>query len=56
MSAISAVLLEFLAPGDVLLYSNPVYGGTDHFVKHFLLKMGIKTIGFHPWNTPEEIS
>tara|TARA_B100000795_G_scaffold22730_2_gene15228 strand:- start:1675 stop:2916 length:1242 start_codon:yes stop_codon:yes gene_type:complete len=55
MSAISTVLLEFLAPGDVLLYSNPVYGGTDHFIKHFLLKMGIKTIGFHPWQTPEEI-
>lgn len=36
MSAISTVLLEFLKPGDVLLYSSPVYGGTDHFIHHFL--------------------
>ena len=32
MSAITTVLLEFLKPGDVLLYSMPVYGGTDHFI------------------------
>ncbi len=56
MSAISTVLLEFLAPGDVLLYSNPLYGGTDHFIKHFLLKIGVKTIGFHPWQSAQEIA
>ena len=26
MAAISTVLLEFLSPGDVLLYSTPIYG------------------------------
>lgn len=46
MAAISTVLLEFLNPGDVLLYSNPVYGGTDHFVKHVLTKYGIKVVDF----------
>lgn len=46
MSAISTVLLEFLNPGDILLYSMPVYGGTDHFINHFLPKFGIKAIGF----------
>jgi methionine-gamma-lyase len=33
MSAISTVLLEFLKPGDLLLHSGPLYGGTrlyDH--------------------------
>jgi methionine-gamma-lyase len=48
MSAISTVLLEFLVPGDVVVYSNPLYGGTDHFMNHFLPKMGIETIGFMP--------
>lgn len=48
MSAITTVLLEFLAPGDVVVYSNPIYGGTDHFMNHFLPKMGIETIGFFP--------
>lgn len=35
MSAISTVLLEFLKPGDLLLFSSPIYGGTDHFINHF---------------------
>ena len=55
MSAISTVLLEFLKPGDVLLYSSPVYGGTDHFIHHFLPKIGIDAIGFSPNQSEEEI-
>lgn len=46
MSAISTVLLEFLKPGDLLVHSNPVYGGTDHFIHHFLPKIGVHTLGF----------
>ncbi|MDR0801442.1 cystathionine gamma-synthase family protein [Fluviicola sp.] len=46
MSAISTALMEFLSPGDVLLYSRPVYGGTDHFINHFLKKLNIDSIGF----------
>lgn len=46
MSAISTAMMEFLSPGDLLLYSRPVYGGTDHFINHFLKKMQIEAIGF----------
>jgi methionine-gamma-lyase len=46
MSAISTVFLEFLKPGDTLLYSSPVYGGTDYFINNILPKYGIKTVGF----------
>jgi methionine-gamma-lyase len=46
MSAISTALMEFMSPGDLLLYSRPVYGGTDHFINHFLKKLGIEAIGF----------
>ncbi|HEX4886486.1 MAG TPA: cystathionine gamma-synthase family protein [Luteibaculaceae bacterium] len=46
MSAISTALLTFLSPGDVLLFSNPVYGGTDHFIKHFLTRFGVEVMGF----------
>ena len=49
MSAISTTLLEFLSPGDVLLFSNPVYGGTDHFIKGVLTRFGIEVMGFYPW-------
>ncbi|MBL4705159.1 MAG: aminotransferase class I/II-fold pyridoxal phosphate-dependent enzyme, partial [Flavobacteriales bacterium] len=55
MSAISTVMLEFLNRGDLLLYSSPTYGGTDHFIQHFLEKMGVKTICFTPGQTKEEI-
>jgi len=46
MSAIATVFLEILKPGDTLLYSNPVYGGTDHFINHFLPTNNIKAIPF----------
>ncbi len=49
MSAITTMLLEFLSPGDVLLFSNPIYGGTDHFIKQILTRFGIEVIGFYPW-------
>jgi methionine-gamma-lyase len=46
MAAISTVLLEFLSPGDIFLYSTPVYGGTAHFIQEILPKFGIHGIGF----------
>lgn len=55
MSAITTVLLEFLKPGDLLLYSNPLYGGTDHFIQHFLPKIGVHTLGFKPGMKKDEI-
>lgn len=55
MSAISTVLLEFLKPGDVILFGSPVYGGTDHFIKHFLPKIGVEAIEFTPKDKKEDI-
>lgn len=55
MSAISTVMLEFLRPGDVLLYSKPVYGGTDHFINKVLPQYGIRGIGFTSDQTAEEV-
>jgi|TARA_R110000737_G_scaffold193924_1_gene215173 methionine-gamma-lyase len=55
MSAISTVLLEFLNPGDLLLFSTPVYGGTDHFIHSFLKKIGVEAVSFYPGQSEEEI-
>jgi len=55
MSAISTVLMEFLQPGDVVLYSTPLYGGTHHFMNHILRKYGINAVGFNPFSSEEEI-
>ena len=55
MSAITTLLLEFLNPGDYVLYSAPVYGGTDHFINHVLPRFGIKPMGFRAGSSKEEI-
>ena len=56
MSAITTTLLEFLAPGDLLLHSGPLYGGTDHFIKNYLYKQGIYTLEFSSAMTEEEVA
>lgn len=55
MSAITTVFLEFLQPGDLLLYSNPLYGGTSHFVHHILPKWSVHVLGFRPGATLQEL-
>jgi methionine-gamma-lyase len=47
--------MEFLYPGDILLYSMPVYGGTDHFIKHILTKYGIEVIGFTASDSKQDL-
>lgn len=46
MAAISTTILTFLRPGDVVLHSEPVYGGTDFLLKHILPQFGVRTLGF----------
>jgi methionine-gamma-lyase len=55
MSAIATAMMEFMQPGDLLLYSRPVYGGTDHFINNFLKKLNIDSIGFSPDESKEDI-
>lgn len=55
MSAISTAMMEFMSPGDLLLYSKPLYGGTDHFINHFLRKMDIESVGFRADENKETI-
>ncbi|HAQ51049.1 MAG TPA: cystathionine gamma-synthase family protein [Gammaproteobacteria bacterium] len=46
MSAISTMLMTFAEPGDVIVYSEPIYGGTDTLVNVILKKMAIQAVGF----------
>lgn len=55
MSAISTTMLSYLKPGDVLIYGNPVYGGTHHFITHFLKDIGVKILPFSSKTKTEEI-
>lgn len=44
MAAISTTLLTFLRPGNTVIYTTPVYGGTAYLMEHVLPAFGIKTI------------
>jgi methionine-gamma-lyase len=46
MAAIATTLLAYSRPGELLLFSNPVYGGSNHLLKHFFTQYGIAAIGF----------
>lgn len=55
MSAISTTMLSYLKPGDILIYGNPVYGGTHHFITHFLKDIGVKILPFSSDTKTQEI-
>ena len=55
MSALSTAFLEFTTPGDLFVYSRPVYGGTDHFINHFLKKIQVEALGFYATDSKEQI-
>src|SRR4249920_3200469 len=46
MSAITTTLLAFARPGDVILHSQPLYGGTETLLSKTLANMGIASAGF----------
>ena len=46
MAAISTTLLSFLRPGDVLVHSEPLYGGTEFLIHNVLPRFGIERAGF----------
>lgn len=46
MAAIATTLLAFVRPGDVLLLSEPLYGGSDHLIKNVLPEFGVIPVGF----------
>lgn len=46
MAAISTTLLAFLRPGDVILHSRPLYGGTETLIRNQLAAFGITPVGF----------
>ncbi|MBU0581741.1 MAG: cystathionine gamma-synthase family protein [Alphaproteobacteria bacterium] len=46
MSAIATTLLAFARPGDVVLHSQPLYGGTETLLAKTLSNFGIGAVGF----------
>ena len=46
MSAISTALFAYVRPGDVILMSQPLYGGTETLIEKTLPAFGVSTVGF----------
>src|SRR5262249_20876061 len=46
MSAIATTLLANIRPGDVVLHSQPLYGGTETFLANTLKGLGVASQGF----------
>jgi methionine-gamma-lyase len=46
MSAITTTFFQFLRPGDLLVHSNPLYGGTMHLISEVLTQFGIHFLAF----------
>ena len=46
MAAITTSLMANLRPGDVVLHSQPLYGGTETLLLNSLSKMNIQSVGF----------
>ncbi len=47
MAAIATTVFTFLRPGDRLLFTEPVYGGTQYLFRNILPQWGIETVGVH---------
>ena len=46
MSAIATTLLAYIRPGDVILHSQPLYGGTESLLAQTLQSLGVRSQGF----------
>ena len=55
MAAISTILHQYLKPGDTILHSAPLYGGTYHYINEILEKWGIHTQSIEPDDDAEDI-
>ena len=46
MAAISTCLWAYVRPGDVVLQSQPIYGGTETLMNSILPEFGVRQVGF----------
>lgn len=56
MAAISTTILTFCRPGDVIVYSHPIYGGSEHLIEDVLPEMNIQSVAFTAGSSNEEVA
>jgi methionine-gamma-lyase len=55
VSAIFTTLLTFVRPGDLILHSAPLYGGTNTMLHTVLAPLGYEAVSFGPGATESEL-
>jgi len=53
MAAIMTAMLTLLQPGDAVVYTVPIYGGTQHFIQDFLSMWGVRGVAVRAGNSGE---
>jgi methionine-gamma-lyase len=56
MAAITTSLLTFVEPGSVLVYTAPIYGGTDHFIHHVLPRFNVRSVEWQHGMSVDEVA
>lgn len=52
MAAITTTILALARPGDTIVHSVPIYGGSDHFLRHIAPEFGITAVGITAGEPP----
>jgi len=55
MAAISTMLMGLLSPGDTVLHSTPLYGGTDHLLRGMMQRWGVRLLEYWPEEPLEKL-
>jgi methionine-gamma-lyase len=56
MGAISSTCLTLARPGDTILFSDPIYGGTEYLFRKLLPEFGIRTVPFPAGATEADLA
>jgi methionine-gamma-lyase len=51
MAAISTLCLTFCHPGETIIYTDPIYGGTHHLIHQMLAPLGITSVAIAAGDT-----
>lgn len=54
-AAMATIFLRHLRPGDVMLYSTPIYGGTASLLRGLMGDMGVTAIAYGPEHTADDL-
>ncbi|QGM47153.1 cystathionine gamma-synthase family protein [Methylocystis heyeri] len=55
MAAIATTILSYARPGEAILHSRPLYGGTEVLIDRIMAQFGIKGVGFKDGTSEAEM-